>query len=141
MQEIRGHSRKIYKEKTKSFYFYLLPNIEGVTHISSLYCVVELGMQISKDQHMLISTEKTLKKEVVSGMLCNGDLCRCRHLIQFLLHLQTLLVLQVTLCIGQILRSLNVEELQTGEYLIFKLLFIIYKSVVVMKVNLDNDII
>ena len=58
MQEIRGHSRKIYKEKMKPFYFYLLPNIEGVTYISSLYCVVELGMQISKDQHMLISTKK-----------------------------------------------------------------------------------
>ena len=63
MQEIRGHSRKIYKEKMKSFYFYLLPNIEGVTHISSLYCVVELGMQISKDQHMLISTEKPSKRK------------------------------------------------------------------------------
>ena len=63
MQEIRGHSRKIYKEKMKSFYFYLLPNIEGVTHISSLYCVVELGMQISKDQHMLISTKKPSKRK------------------------------------------------------------------------------
>ena len=62
MQEIKGHSRKIYKEKMKSFYFYLLPNIEGVTDISSLYCVVELGMQISKDQHMLISTKKNLQK-------------------------------------------------------------------------------